>query len=77
MLAEEVLIVPAGRFEHVFQVEETFVWKFFDRDLDQTIVQKWLAPNVGIIKFTQIQTRADVTVEVEFELESYELITTR
>lgn len=77
VLSEEVLIVPAGRFEHVFQVEETFVWKFFDRDLDQTIVQKWLAPNVGIIKFTQIQTRADVTVEVEFELESYELITTR
>ena len=74
VLSEEILSVPAGQFEHVFQVEETFSWRFFDRDLDQTIVQKWLAPNVGIIKFTQAQTRADITVEVDFELVSYELV---
>ena len=37
-------------------------------------MQKWLAPDVGIIKFTQAQTRADVTVEVDFELVSYDLV---
>lgn len=74
VLSEETLNVPAGQFENVFQVQETFKWRFFDRDLDETIVQKWLAPDVGIIKFTQTQTRADVTVEVDFELVSYDLV---
>jgi len=73
VLSEETVTVPAGTFEHVFQVQETFLWSFFDRDLDRTVVQKWIGPNVGIIKFTQMQTRADVTVEVVFELESFEL----
>lgn len=74
VLSEETLNVPAGQFENVFQVQETFKWRFFDRDLDETVVQKWLAPDVGIIKFTQAQTRADVTVEVDFELVSYDLV---
>jgi hypothetical protein len=74
VLSEETLTLPAGTFEHVFQVQETFKWEFFDRDLDVTVVQKWLAPNVGIVKFTQAQTRADVTVNVEFELESFEFV---
>ncbi len=74
VLSEETVTVPAGTFEHVFQVQESFMWEFFDRDLDTTIVQKWLAPDVGIIKFMQAQTRADVTVDVEFELESFELV---
>jgi hypothetical protein len=73
VLSEETVTVPAGTFEHVFQVQETFAWSFFDRELDRTVVQKWVGPNVGIIKFTQSQTRADVTVEVIFELESYQL----
>jgi len=46
----------------------------FNQDLDQTIVQKWLAPNVGLVKFTQIQTRGEMTVEIDFELESFELV---
>jgi hypothetical protein len=75
VLSEETATVPAGTFEHVFQVQETFKWSIFEQDLDTTIVQKWLAPDVGIIKFTQSQTRAGVTVEVGFELESFELAT--
>lgn len=76
VISEETVTVPAGTFEHVFQVQETFKWSyFFERDLDTTIAQKWLAPDVGIIKFTQSQTRAGVTVEVGFELESFELAT--
>lgn len=73
VVSEETVTVPAGTFEHVFQVQETFKWSIFEQDLDTTIAQKWLAPGVGIIKFTQSQTRAGVTVEVEFELESFEL----
>jgi hypothetical protein len=73
VLSEETVTVPAGTFEHVFQVQESFKWSFFDQDLDTTIAQKWLAPNVGMIKFTQSQTRGDVTVDVVFELESFEL----
>ena len=73
VLSEETMTVPAGTFEHVFQVQETFTWKLFDHPLDITVAQKWLAPNVGIIKFTQSQTRDDIAVDVEFELESFEL----
>lgn len=74
VLSEETLTVPAGTFENVFQVQESFTWSIFDHPLDTTVAQKWLAPNVGIIKFTQSQTRGDVTVDVEFELESFELV---
>ena len=74
VLSEETMTVPAGTFENVFQVQETFKWNIFDHPLDTTIVQKWLAPDVGIIKFTQSQTRGDVTVDVAFELESFELV---
>ncbi len=74
VISEEIVTVPAGTFEHVFQVQESFRWQIFEQDLDITVVQKWLAPHVGIIKFTQSQIRADVTVEVVFELESFELV---
>ena len=74
VLSEETLTVPAGTFENVFQVQESFKWSIFDHPLDITVAQKWLAPNVGIIKFTQSQTRGDVTVDVVFELESFELV---
>ncbi len=78
VLSEETVTVPAGTFKNVFQVQESFHW-VYDPDvlnfsLDTTITQKWVAPNVGIIKFTQSQTRGDKTVESEFELESYELV---
>ncbi len=77
VLSEETVTVPAGTFENVFQVQESFHWIFElegpDFDLDITVANKWLAPNVGIIKFTQTQTRGDIPVESEFELVSYEL----
>ncbi len=74
VLSEETLTVPAGTFENVFQVQESFTWSIFDHPLDTTVAQKWLAPNVGIVKFTQSQTRDDVTIDVTFELESFELV---
>ncbi|MCZ6677735.1 MAG: hypothetical protein O7E52_10845 [Candidatus Poribacteria bacterium] len=74
VISEETVTVPAGTFEHVFQVQESFKWSFFEQDLDTTVAQKWLAPDVGLIKFTQAQTRADVTVDVEFELEFFDLV---
>lgn len=75
VLSEETVTVPAGTFSNVFQVQESFRWTFFDvQDLDVTVVKKWLAPDVGIIKFTQQQTRFNVSVEVLFELESFELL---
>ena len=78
VLSEETVTVPAGTFENVFQVQESFHWIFElegpDFDLDITVANKWLAPNVGIIKFTQTQTRGDISVESEFELVSYELV---
>lgn len=78
VISEETVTVPAGTFENVFQVRESFHWIFElvgpDFDLDITVVNKWLAPNVGIIKFTQTQTRGGVPVESEFELVSYELV---
>ena len=77
VLSEETVTVPAGTFEHVFQVQESFHWLFDldgpDFDLDFTDTQKWLAPDVGIVKFTQTQIRGGVPVESEFELISYHI----
>ena len=78
VLSEETVTVPAGTFEHVFQVQESFRWGFDignqDFPLDITVVKKWIAPDVGIVKFTQSQTRDDETVDTVFELESFELM---
>ena len=75
VLSEETVTVPAGSFNNVFQVQESFRWTFFDvQDIDVTVVKKWLAPDVGIVKFTQMQTRFNVSVEVLFELESFQLL---
>ncbi|MYA71304.1 hypothetical protein F4Y19_14720 [Candidatus Poribacteria bacterium] len=78
VLSEETVTVPAGTFEHVFQVQESFWWGFDignqDFPLDITVVKKWIAPDVGIVKFTQSQTRGDETVETVFELESFKLM---
>ena len=78
VLSEETVRVPAGTFEHVFQVQESFQWGFDignqDFPLDLTVVQKWIAPDVGIVKFTQSQTRGELTVDSVFELESFKLV---
>ena len=61
-----------------FQVQESFQWGFDignqDFPLDITVVKKWIAPDVGIIKFTQSQTRGELTVDTVFELDSYKLV---
>lgn len=75
---EDAVTVPAGTFKDVFEVEESFQWKLQDEeqnfDIDITLAKKWVAPDVGIIKFTQEQTRGGLTVVTLYELESYELM---
>lgn len=68
------MTVPAGTFNHVFRVRETFAWNLIEESLDVTIADKWLAPDVGIIKFTQEQTRGGQTVTVTPELVEYDLV---
>lgn len=71
---EKSMTVPAGTFNHVFRVRETFAWNLIEESLDVTIADKWLAPDVGIIKFTQEQTRGGQTVTVTPELVEYDLV---
>lgn len=74
---EDSVTVPVGTFKNVFEVEESFQWTLQDEvqnfDIDITVAKKWVAPDVGIIKFTQEQTRGGLTVVTLYELESYEL----
>ena len=70
---EETVTVPAGTFQNVFAVRETFVWQLEDQSLDQTVATKWVAPDVGIVKVEQTQTRGGQSVETMMELESYDL----
>lgn len=71
VIAEETLTVPAGTFQHVFQVREDFVWELIGQELDRTISDYWLAPNVGIIKFRTEQIRANNSFSVEAVLYEY------
>jgi len=73
VVSEEDLTVKAGSFQHVFQVKEDFTWELFGQELDHTISRQWLAPNAGIIKFSQEQTRGGQTVVTEATLQSYSL----
>lgn len=74
---EDSVTTLAGTFKDVFEVEESFQWKIqtedHNFDIDITVAKKWVAPDVGIIKFTQEQTRGGLTVVTLYELESYEL----
>lgn len=74
---EDSVTTAAGTFKDVFEVEEAFQWRIqtadHNFDIDLTVAKKWVAPDVGIIKFTQEQTRGDLTVVTLYELESYEL----
>lgn len=71
---EKSMTVPAGTFHNVFRVRETFAWNLIGQSLDQTVADKWLAPDVGIIKFTQEQTRGGQTVKVTPELVEYNTV---
>ncbi len=70
---ESTLTTAAGTFEHVFQIEETFTWTLFDQPLDTTVSRKWLAPNVGIVKIDQTQTRGKQTQSTSADIVSFEL----
>ncbi len=73
VLAEETVTVPAGTFEHVIQVRETFEWKLINESLDRTVSTKWLAPDVGLVKVDQEQTRGEQTMPSVLLLESFEI----
>ena len=73
VIVEETVTVPAGTFENVFHVRETFAWQFEEDKLDETVSNKWLAPNVGIIKIEQVQERAGEKIESKLELNFFEL----
>jgi len=71
VVSEEDLTVKAGTFHHVFQVKEDFTWEIIGQELDHTISRQWLAPDVGMVKFVQEQTRGGQTVVTEATLQSY------
>ena len=73
VISEEDMSVKAGTFGHVFQVQEDFTWEIFGQELDHTISQQWLAPNVGIVKLVTEQTRGGETFVTEAELQSYSI----
>lgn len=73
VIAEETVTIPVGTFEKVFHVRETFKWEFEGEILDDTVSDKWLAPNVGIIKIEQVQERAGEKIESKLELKYSEL----
>ncbi|MFQ6043752.1 MAG: PKD domain-containing protein [Candidatus Poribacteria bacterium] len=73
VIDEETVTVPAGTFEHVFSVRETFEWQLLGEKLDTTVSTKWLAPNVGIVMVEQEQTRGGQTVPSKLKLESFQL----
>jgi len=74
VIAEETVTVSAGTYENVFRVRETFTWRFEELGedkLDETVADKWLAPNVGIIKIEQVQKRVGETLKSELELKYF------
>lgn len=73
VISEETVTVKAGTYNHVFQVKEDFTWEIFGQELDHTISKQWLAPNVGIVKFINEQTRGGETFTSEAELQSYSI----
>jgi len=70
---ESTVVVPAGTFDHVFQVEETFEWTLIGQQLDKTVSRKCLAPDVGLVKMDQEQTRGGQTERIQAQLASFEL----
>lgn len=73
VISEENLTIPAGSFSNVFQVKEDFSWELLGQKLDHTISRQWLAPDVGIVKFINEQTRGNETFITEAILQSYSI----
>jgi hypothetical protein len=73
VISEEELAVEAGTFQHVFQVKEDFTWELLEREVDHIITYHWLAPNVGVVKFTQEENIGGEVIITEATLQSYSL----
>ncbi|MFC1716366.1 PKD domain-containing protein [Candidatus Poribacteria bacterium] len=71
VISEDELTVEAGTFQHVFQTKEDFNWELEGDQIDHIITRHWLAPDVGIIKFTQEETIGGQTIITEASLQSY------
>lgn len=68
---EGELTVEAGTFQHVFQIKEDFNWELGGDQIDHIITRHWLAPDVGIIKFSQEETIGEQTITTEAALQFY------
>lgn len=71
VVSEGELTVEAGTFQHVFQIKEDFIWELAGDQIDHIITRHWLAPDVGIIKFSQEETIGEQTIITEATLQSY------
>lgn len=73
VISEEDLTVAAGSFRHVFQVREDFTWELLDNEVDHIVTHQWVAPDVGIVKFTQEENIGGETIITEAVLQSYSI----
>ena len=71
VISEEELTVKAGTFQHVFKVKEDFSWELYGQAIDNMVTYHWLAPNVGIVKFSQEERIGTETITTEAMLQSY------
>jgi len=71
VVSEGELTVEAGTFQHVFQIKEDFTWELAGDQIDHIVTRHWLAPDVGIIKFSQEETIGEQTIITEASLQSY------
>ena len=71
VVSNEELTVEAGTFQDVFQIKEDFTWEFDSEQIDHIVTRHWLAPDVGIIKFSQEDTIGGQTIVTEAVLQSY------
>ena len=74
VIEEAEVETPAGAFQHAVLVEEDFEWTLDGFKIDRTVSRKWLAPDVGIIRIDQTQTRGEQTEERRVQLTSYNLL---
>jgi hypothetical protein len=73
VVSQEELTVEAGTFQDVFLIEEDFTWELDGDRIDHIITSHWLAPDVGVVKFTQEETIGGQTIITEAVLQSYTL----
>lgn len=74
VIEEAEIKTPAGAFQHAVLVEEDFEWTLDGFKIDRTVSRKWLAPDVGIVRIEQTQTRGEQTEERRVQLIDYTLL---